>query len=361
MSKIETQNYTNSKTSLPQTALGIAGGTASGFVFSNVAGFVHKKTLIKNFVDNLDKFTPEENAIALQELNHMVEDSKIADKGFKGIILIDKELKKGYIKQPLFDFENNKETVTFAERISGVKEPTISTTEKKVSIDEALEQFLSGLNDIKKNGSLSNKLITLGLKITSPLHALSDILLGQFQKPNLDVLLNTGCFHFMLNKAFGSHSSTLFHEIGHAINYNKGLSSKIPLKLVLLSNFILIPLVVLNAVFTKKPQQNNEQQEKQSTFKKIRDFTHTHIGLTIAGLSLPLLIEEGMASLRAINFVNKKATLMTESMKKQHTKTLAFAYGTYLAGSLITASLVKIVISVKDKIVGLHSAKKTKS
>ena len=349
----------NNKSDLPQAALGIAGGAATGFALRKGAAQLTKPYL-KTAYKNIDKFTPQDQETFVKEADRMAKEAGIKEKGFAGINYIDTSKNnkitdiEEFLKEQLKDFDGSKASFKkLMEKIKNLDSPELNPT-KKISTDKALGKFFGGVIKTVTNGSLEAKLKLIFMAVSSPFSKMADLLTGKFKSKADDVKLikslETGAFDPISNRIFTSKPASVLHEIGHAINKNASFLSKIPGELSLVSKVLLIPLAILTAIFTKKPQKTNEEQPKnKSPFKKVKDFVHNHIGLTIAGLFTPILVEEGLASSRAVKFVNASKVL-SETAKKQHNKALQIAYGSYLIGTVILASIVKLSVVVKDKI-----------
>lgn len=336
---VNIQSKQSNESHLPQTMLGIAGGAGAGLVLRKGVEQL-KKPYFKLFFENADKFTPQEQDALIQEANRMVEESGIAEKGFNGINWIDtyKYSTKSFSEQIL-------------ENLEGL-DPTHSVPTGKISAEEAVQKLKDSIKSVIVKGSLQDKLKIVLVSVTKPLSVIADFLTGKF-KTNEDLLqrLKTGCFEPFSNTIFTSKPASVLHEIGHAINRNTSFLTKIPHNLSLISKGALIPLAILTAIFTKKPQKSdNGQSTNKSSYEKLKEFVHKHIGLIIAGLSIPLLVEEGLASTRAIKFVNASKVL-SETTKNQHTKVLKIAYGSYILGTAILASVASLAVFVKDKII----------
>lgn len=370
---LDTSQTVKDKNNLPQTALGISGGAAAGYGLRE--GFKKlSKSYYKNLGLNLDKFTPQEKEALIQEANIMIEKSGISKKGFKGIIWID-PLKKytgenidKIIEKKLKDFAEKLNAVNtkdsklafkemrkvfkeFTGELNKIDSPTPNPLDK-ISVTEAYNKV--GIGVLKKvlTGPLKDKLKIAFLVAAAPINAMADLLTGKFKKKNRKEFkesLSTGCFDPLSNRIFTSKPSSVLHEIGHAINANSNFLTKLPGNLRLIA-MALTPMAILTAIFTKKPKKTNKEQfDNKNSFEKLKDFLHNHIGFVVAGLSAPLLLEEGTASSRAVKHINA-SKILTDTAKKQHSKTLKLAFGTYLMGTALTALIAKTVVFVKDKI-----------
>ncbi|MEI8128638.1 MAG: hypothetical protein WCG95_03370 [bacterium] len=347
----------------PQAMLGIACGAGAGLVLRKGVDQL-KKPYFKLFLENADKFTPQEQEALTKEANRMIEESGIAEKGFNGVNWIDASKKstvksiKEIIDSKLKEFKISKyltksiseQTLENLEKL----DPTHSVSTGKITTDEAAKKLIGGILKTAVKGSLKDKLTLCFMLVTAPISKLANILTGQFKNKDVNELLKSitlGAFDPFSNRIFTSKPASVLHEIGHAINKNTNFFTKIPNNLSLISKGALIPLAILTAIFTKKPKNPDaEQTTNKSSFEKLKEFVHNHIGLTVAGLSLPLLVEEGLASTRAVKFVNASKVL-SETTKNQHNKVLKIAYGSYLIGTAVLASGASLAVFVKDKIV----------
>ena len=339
MSSVQSKNQINAfngrdeQPSPGRKVLGVAGGTAAGFAMFKVSN-IPMKAYGKSFFENLDKFTPQEQEQLIDEAHKMAEQSGLKEKGFNGIVLIE---------QPKI---NLIESIDF----NGVKAEDVEPSKwKRLSVNEALQEIDKGVADKAKNGSFTDKFKIKFSRVAAELQKISQILIGNVRKDNLKDGIQLGCFESISNKVFGGRASSLLHEVGHAMNRNGTLLTKTPQNLMFISRGLLIPAAIITAVFTLKPKNSESNSDEKSFKTKVKEFTHKHIGLTIVGLSTPLLYEEASASLRAVNFA-KKSTVLSDSVKRQHSKALKLAYGSYLLSIGALAGITQVVVAVKDKI-----------
>ena len=358
---VNIQTKQSDESSLPQTVLGIVGGAGAGLALRKSVVQL-SKPYYKTLLENMDKFTPQEKETLMQEADRMVEESDLVKKGFNGINYIDsnkcnidlKAYKAKIRKISNTSFKKSKNLLELIKNYTKALEPLVPKSSNGLSIQEALikhevdfcKSVLQGKNVLKIVFSI----------LCFPLAKVSDLLTGKIKDSKLNTKklvegLKNGCFDPFSNKIFTSKPASVLHEIGHAINRNKNFLTKIPHNLILISKGALIPLAILTAVFTKKPQKSDTEQSKnKGSFEKLKEFVHKNVGLTLAGLSIPLLVEEGLASARAIKFVNASKVL-SATAKNQHNKVLKMAYGSYLLQTAVLASVASLAVFVKDKIV----------
>lgn len=382
MSGLATQNLNASatikdKNDFPQTVFGIAGGAAAGFgLRKTFKAFL--KPYYEKLDSNMDKFTSKEKEALIQEANSMIEQSGIVKKGFNGVIWIDplkKETEENFdkvIKKKFMDsveklntIDTKDSKIAFKEMRKVFKELTdelekidspVSKSSGKISVDKAYDKANIGALKIVLKGSLKDRLKIAFLVAVAPINLMADLLTGKYtnKKNRLKKFkgnLVTGCFDPLSNRIFTSKPSSVLHEIGHAINENSNFLTKLPNNLKLIS-MALMPMAILTAIFTKKPKKTDkEQSNNKNSFGKLKDFIHNHIGLVVAGLFTPLLLEEGLASSRAIKHINA-SKILNETVKNQHNKLLKIAFGTYLITTAAASLVAKTSVFVKDKITG---------
>lgn len=134
------------------------------------------------------------------------------------------------------------------------------------------------------------------------------------------------------------------HELGHGAIYtiNKNLAEFLLFSRGKLQKYVLIPTVI-SSLFLKKSDDEN----KNGKIKKFRNFLKNNIGTIALAVSAPKLLDEGLASVKAINFLKNRVTpkqLMNQKIN------LLLSFSTYLSGAVILASALKFGVWVSDKI-----------
>lgn len=130
----------------------------------------------------------------------------------------------------------------------------------------------------------------------------------------------------------------VYHELGHAMNINNGATTRLLQKCRNIAPFgvsVIAPLALLTAVLhkTDKTKPNSQKDIKEKSL----DFVSNHpAGLTLASY-LPILAEEGLASIRGLKYASKY--LEPEKITKIGRNCLT-AFSTYLiAAGMVSAGV----------------------
>lgn len=135
----------------------------------------------------------------------------------------------------------------------------------------------------------------------------------------------------------------LFHEMGHAANQNLSKIGKALLKCRQLA-FLVLPISFIALCKIKKAPD----EKPKGTVDKTTTFIENNAGKLTFAAMLPMLIEEGMASIKGINFA-KEAGLSKELLAKV-AKTNKLGYLTYLGSALATSIGIYLGVKVKNAI-----------
>lgn len=140
----------------------------------------------------------------------------------------------------------------------------------------------------------------------------------------------------------------VFHEIGHALNANSDkLSTKMLVKAKKLSkkNFLAVSLTCLGiGLFHNK----KSPAKKKSKFQKTMDFVHNNAGKIIFLAFSPVILEEGLASIKGKKLAK---SYLNTAQNKLHAKNLSLALFSYISMAVISSCAVTLGILVKDKII----------
>ena len=136
-----------------------------------------------------------------------------------------------------------------------------------------------------------------------------------------------------------------FHELGHALNYNFSKFGKFLQHCRPISMFGPIILGMYGA-FSKKSKQKDEDKEL-TALQKTNNFVRDNAGKLAFGMSLPMLLEEGMATIKGQNLAKK---VLSPELFKKVKKANAIAYCTYLAAAVFASLAVTTAVKVKDAV-----------
>lgn len=139
-----------------------------------------------------------------------------------------------------------------------------------------------------------------------------------------------------------------FHEMGHALNNNgvlKALQKIRPLSLIL-------PTYILLASLLNKRKVNDIQDEKDSKFQRGMDFIKRNAVKLTAAATLPMLAEEGIASIRGQNIAKKllEEGSLSKDLYNKIKQTNIAGFSTYALSALGFVVGAKVAVSLKDKI-----------
>lgn len=134
----------------------------------------------------------------------------------------------------------------------------------------------------------------------------------------------------------------LFHEMGHAANQNLSKIGSVLQKCRNI-NALGIPIALI-ALFKTKKAPN---QEPSGGADKVTTFVKENAGKLTFATFLPMLIEEGMASIKGQKFAQK---VLSPELVKKVTKTNALGFASYLGIAAFTSLGVYLGVKVKDAI-----------
>lgn len=146
--------------------------------------------------------------------------------------------------------------------------------------------------------------------------------------------------------------TSVFHEIGHALNANGNILTKGLQKCRPLAKFV-PTIVLLVSLLNKTPKNanNSEENKSEGILKKTANGIKNHAGL-ISGLAIaPIVIEEGLASLRGQKLAKglvKEGKLSKELFKKIKLTNLG-DFTSYASLLVATVIAINAAIKAKDK------------
>ena len=275
------------------TALGVTGGAAA---YAWCPRFVNKQ-YAKLFNKYCDNFSSQEQKDIWQAAQKALADSSIKDK----VTLID-----------------------------------YNTTNWEPIADEIVKKRREHINRIK--GPISKLLSKLRLNDEEFKEHFYTIAQGK----NACFVPSTS--QVLVNKE--KKANTAFHELGHALNANS--SENIVKKLARSRNKYLglIPLIFGTSMLIPKDREDKPTQhpiyQALLFFKKIS-------GLLVSACFLPIVTEEGLASLRGAELAKK---LLSPELCSKVNKANGIAFGSYALAMILAGAATTFANYLKDKVTG---------
>lgn len=133
-----------------------------------------------------------------------------------------------------------------------------------------------------------------------------------------------------------------FHELGHAMNYNFSKIGKFLQKSRGLG-IILASAIGLYSIFTTSTPKHSDKE--LTTGEKTKNFIRENAGKLSFLAFAPMLIEEGMATLKGQKWANK---LLDKNLAKQVFKGNKIAYLSYLGTAIATSVATWAGVKIKD-------------
>lgn len=144
----------------------------------------------------------------------------------------------------------------------------------------------------------------------------------------------------------------VFHEAGHAMNANLSKFGKILQKCRPMT-ILALPVAMIALFKTKKA----EGEEPKNGLDKATTFVKNNAGKLTFAAFLPMVLEEGLASLKGNNYAKK---LLSPELAKKVAKTNALGFASYLALATTSALGICLGTKVKDAIAHKKQAAENK-
>lgn len=141
-----------------------------------------------------------------------------------------------------------------------------------------------------------------------------------------------------------------FHEVGHAMNHNLSKIGKMLQNCRNLYKFA--PLIGIYAAFTKNSVAKDG--EELTSGQKTKNFIRNNAGMLGFATALPMLIEEGMATVKGQKYANK---VLPKDLAKKALKGNVIAYLSYLTVAISTGLATWSAVKIKDSIQAKKQAK----
>lgn len=135
---------------------------------------------------------------------------------------------------------------------------------------------------------------------------------------------------------------TVFHEMGHAMNDNFGKLSKIFMRNRKLSS-LLMPISAIAIFKTKKATG----EKSDNPIGKATDFIKNNAGKLSFLTFIPVLADEGLASIKGQKFAKK---VLSSELANKASKANLYGFMTYLSLAIASSIGVTLGVKVKDAI-----------
>lgn len=148
-------------------------------------------------------------------------------------------------------------------------------------------------------------------------------------------------------------AASVFHEAGHAMNYNLNKFTKL-LQNCRYLNLLALPIALIALIHTDKTNENGEQ----SKLNKAGGFVKKHaVGLTLLSF-LPTVAEEGLASIRGAKLAKQ---MLNPNLVKKINKTNLLGFASYVLMAVAATAGIHLAVKVADKIRAPKENNKTKA
>lgn len=139
--------------------------------------------------------------------------------------------------------------------------------------------------------------------------------------------------------------TSVFREIGHALNFHNGGFTKALLKTKQICSKI-VPLIGISGLFVKL--LHNKKTKKNKPFlEKVKDFYSDNAALILCSAYVPILLEEGIASKKALKLAKP---YLTNSQNQKHLKLLTLSFLSCMMIPVLFASATNLGVATKNKI-----------
>lgn len=151
--------------------------------------------------------------------------------------------------------------------------------------------------------------------------------------------------------------TSVFHEMGHALNYENKLL-KVVQKFRPIGQKVL-PLAILLTAITNKRKVEEPQSQNDSKMQKFKDFVKRNAGKLTLLSFLPMVAEEGIASLRGSKLAKQHVINgnLSQNVFKKIKITNAYGFASYVLAAVGSALAMKVAVNVKDKVQAKHEQK----
>ncbi len=286
--------------------------------------------------------------------------AKAVDKGLKDSKLFDKGVRACTV-----EYVEKDSSSAIKNLLKSLKEGTIFTEENMEGTKEAVKEALSGPKecDIDAYNALKEEVGSIkfikklakhfGTDMEHTKETVADILMSRYKSGS------NACYLAHANKIITPDKvlrTSTFHEMGHALNANGGIILKSLQKMRPMQT--LAPLVLLIALANKR-KTTDKTNENDSKIQKTKDFVKRNAGKLTLFAYAPMVLEEGLATLRGENIARKlvKSGDLSKELFKKVKLTNAGGFASYALTAIGTALVTKLAIKVKDNIQAKYEQK----
>lgn len=162
----------------------------------------------------------------------------------------------------------------------------------------------------------------------------ANILKARFHPKSNIILIN--------NKGF---YPSVFLEIGHALNFHSNKLTKSLLRIKKVCSKC-VPIIGISGLVVKL-LHNKKTSKNKTLLEKTKDFYSDNAAAILCSAYVPILIEEGLASKKALNLAKP---YLTKIQHQKHIKFLSLAFCSCLMIPIMFATATNLGVFVKNKI-----------
>lgn len=163
----------------------------------------------------------------------------------------------------------------------------------------------------------------------------SKLLIARFNPKDNKILINEKGFY-----------PSVFQEIGHALNFHNGGFTKFLLRTKGICARV-VPLIGISGLFVKVLHNKSDSKNK-NLWEKSLDFYSDNAALTLCSAYVPILLEEGLASKKALKLAKP---YLTKVQQEKHIKFLILSFLSCLMIPVLFASATNLGVYTKNKII----------
>lgn len=139
--------------------------------------------------------------------------------------------------------------------------------------------------------------------------------------------------------------SLVFQEIGHALNFHNSKYTKFLLKMKKVCSKI-VPIIGVSGLVVKL-LHNKKMSKNKTLTEKAKDFFSDNAGQILFLTYVPILLEEGIASKKALKLAEP---YLTKSQQQRHIKLLLLSFCSCLMIPIMFATATNLGVFAKNKI-----------